>query len=372
MSGEEPRRELDQSKSPSREKEWVRISVEGALGRVSLNRPRALNALNYDMRAPLPDTLDNWARDPAIYASIIDSTSDRAFCAGGDLHELVRLDYREAIRQIAFEYTLNWQFECHPKPVLSLIDGLCMGSGVGLSIFNTHRIAGAGYKFAMPEVRIGFFPDVGATYFLSRLPDEIGLYLALTGDSISRGDAWHLGLATHCIDSSRFDEIRAALSEAEPVDPVLREFHEEPEPGDIVNRREIIRQVFSAGTVENIFVGLAQVRGSHQDWAEQTTRVLQKNSPTSVKVAFEQIRRGRMLSLKQGLQLEYRLAQHFLNAKDLYEGVRALLVEKDNATAWEPASYSQVTPKDIATCFELGVDEDLQLPDFYPSPGQIS
>ncbi|MEO0730664.1 MAG: enoyl-CoA hydratase/isomerase family protein, partial [Pseudomonadota bacterium] len=207
----------------------VRVDTRNAAAQITLTRPRALNALTDAMRAEISDALSGFARDPIIYALVIKSDCDRAFCAGGDVRELVELartDVAAAHASFGREYLMDWRLECFPKPTVSLINGFVAGSGVGLTAFGTHRVAGEDYAFAMPETAIGLFPDVGVSHALARLPHEIGTYLALTGVTIGRGDAIKLDLATHAIRSEDFATIEAALSEARPVDAVLHELAE--------------------------------------------------------------------------------------------------------------------------------------------------
>ena len=200
-------------------------AVEGAAGIVTLNRPRALNALTASMRARMAHAFATWARDPQVYAAVILSATDRAFCVGGDVREMVecgRSRPEEARRMMAAEYALNWQLDCFSKPTVALMDGVVMGSGVGVTLYGTHRVAGERYRFAMPETAIGLFPDDGVSWAFARLPDEIGMYLALTGRPIGRADAYRLGLVTHCIPGGRFAEIAEALRNADPVGPPAR------------------------------------------------------------------------------------------------------------------------------------------------------
>ncbi len=186
------------------------------------------------MRAEIAAAFAAWTRDPQVYAAVIVSATDRAFCAGGDVREMVEWGKsrpEDARRSLAAEYALNWQLDCFTKPTVSLIDGMVMGSGVGITLYGTHRVAGERYRFAMPETGIGLFPDDGVSWAFARMPDEIGMYLALTGRAIGRADAYRLGLVTHCMPAARFAEVRAAISDADPVDPVLDSRHEDPGPG---------------------------------------------------------------------------------------------------------------------------------------------
>ena len=185
------------------------------------------------MRAAIAEAVPRWGRDPQIYAVVIASASDRAFCAGGDIKETTqwgRSRKAEAVKSLAAEYSLNWLLECFTKPTVSLIDGVVIGSGVGISLYGTHRVAGERYRFAMPETGIGLFPDDGVSWAFARMPDEIGMYLALTGRAIGRADAYRLGLVTHCIPAARFGEIPAALAAADTVDPLLDDRHAGPRP----------------------------------------------------------------------------------------------------------------------------------------------
>lgn len=200
----------------------------GAAGFVLLNRPKALNALSHGMVRELARALDAWENDPAVTRIVVTASGEKAFCAGGDIRALH--DFGKAGRQdemLAFwreEYILNARIKAYPKPYISLIDGIVMGGGVGISLHGSHRVAGERYLFAMPEVGIGFFPDVGATFALPRLPDAAGVYLALTGDRVGQGDALALGLATHAAASARMGELAEALTGTAPVDEILAAF----------------------------------------------------------------------------------------------------------------------------------------------------
>ena len=209
----------------------IHVRRQGALVEFALNRPKVLNALNDGMRRVLAQDLPDIARNPDVYVVVLTSTAAKAFCAGGDVKAVLaeaRRDIKSAKAFFAAEYSLNWLLECFSKPTVSLADGLCMGSGVGLSVYNTHRVAAENYKFAMPETAIGLFPDVGAAHVLARLPWPLGLYLGLTGRAIDRADAYWLELVTHCIPADHFSGILAALSDAQPIDPLLDDPNKSP------------------------------------------------------------------------------------------------------------------------------------------------
>ncbi len=341
--------------------EELLIEANGSCALITLNRPRALNALNTAMRAKLAEAFPRFAREADTYCVVIQSASDRAFCAGGDVREIVgwgRDDRERARRAFKDEYALNWLHECFSKPTISLIDGAVMGSGVGITLFGTHRVAGERYRFAMPETAIGLFPDVGAAWALSRMPNAIGMYLGLTGRTIGAADAYALGLLTHCIPAARFDEIKKALADTWPVDTVLDERHVDPGPGELAPYASLIEKCFSADSVEEIIERLSAVTGSQSEWANAVVADLLSRSPTSLKITHRHIRDARALDLRQTLCVDYRLACRFLDAHDFYEGVRAVLIDKDGHPKWQPANISDVTANMVDDCFvPMGPDE---------------
>ena len=337
------------------------IDPQGSLAIITLNRPRALNALNMAMRAQLTQAYPRFARDPQIYAVTIQSACQKAFSAGGDVRELMKYkaEQREKARQaFAEEYSLNWLHECFSKPTISLINGPIMGSGVGITAYGTHRVAGEGYRFAMPETAIGLFPDVGTAYLLARFPNEIGMYLGLTGRAIGAADAYALGLLTHHIPAGRFEEIKTALIDTWPVDPLLDERHVDPGPRELEPYLSHIERCFSAPTVESIIERLGQVPSDTRDWAQGVIADLKSRSPLSLKVTYRHIRAARELDLRQTLQLDYRLACRLLEGHDFAEGVRAALIDKDGKPQWRPDRLEDVTPAMVDKVFaSMGADE---------------
>jgi enoyl-CoA hydratase/carnithine racemase len=328
--------------------------IEGAAGVITLSRPRALNALTAAMRATIGEAFAAWARDPQVYAAAIVSAADRAFCTGGDVRELAacgRRDVEAARQMLAAEYALNWQLDCFIKPTVSLIDGVVMGAGAGISLYGTHRVAGERYRFAMPETGIGFFPDDGVGWALARLPDEVGMYLALTGRSVGRADAYQLGLVTHCLPAGQFAEVLAALGGADPVDPVLDARHVDPGHAELEALRPAIARSFSGGSVEAIAAALEAERGAERVWAEGVLKDLAQRSPTSLKVTHRHVREARGLDLRACLAQDYRLACRFLLGHDFYEGVRAVLIDRDHAPRWEPARLDEVSDLKIEAYF---------------------
>lgn len=340
------------------------ISLNGCAAVVTLDRPRALNALTRAMRDRLAAAMPGFARDPQVYAVILKSMSDRAFCAGSDVREFIGLakaDRAEAARAFADEYRLNWLMECFSKPTIALIDGMVMGGGVGISGFGTHRVAGANYSWAMPETLIGFFPDVGAAFALSRL-GPIGRYLGLTGRSIKRADAFRLGLATHCIDAEHFARIERELAVANTVDPLLDSLHRDPGAGDLMRHEGAISAAFAADTVEEIVARLKSVEGEDHLWARDVAADLEARSPTALKVTLRHLHEAQALDIRQVLLADYRLACRFLMGHDFYEGVRAAILDKDRAPKWNPARLGDVSAADVARYFDAAAGAELALP----------
>lgn len=341
------------------------VGIEGAAGVVTLNRPAALNALTTPMRAAIAGAFSRWGRDPQVYAAVIASTSDRAFCAGGDVRDTTqkgRSRKDEAVRSLAEEYRLIWLLDCFSKPTVPLIDGIAMGSGVGISLYGTHRVAGERYRFGMPETGIGLFPDDGVCWAFARMPDAIGMYLALTGRAIGRADAFQLGLVTHCIAAARFAEVRGGLSAADPVDPLLDGLHEDPGPGELEALRDPIARCFSAETVEGIVERLRAERGAAASWAEGVVKDLSGRSPTSLKITHRLVRLARDFDLRETLRYDFRLACRCLDGHDFYEGVRAVLVDRDRAPKWRPERLEDVSEAMVDAYFASLGPDDLQLP----------
>src|SRR5262245_36247055 len=269
------------------------ISEQGAAGCVTLNRPQRRNALSTAMRAEFAAALPRWVRDPNIYAVVVAAAGQGPFCAGGDLRELAswgRTSKLKARASLAAEYALNWRLECFTKPTISLIDGLVVGSGVGITLYGTHRVAGANYRFAMPETQIGLFPDDGVCHAFARMPHHLGTYLALTGRAIGPADAYHLGLVTHVIAANEFAAIRAAIAEAEPVDAVLDGRHRSPGPGELQEVAPVVARCFGADTVEEIIARLDGEGGRQGGWGDAVARDLLRRSTTSLKSTLRNMR----------------------------------------------------------------------------------
>jgi enoyl-CoA hydratase len=336
-----------------------------ALQTFTLNRPLSLNALDNEMCRALSSAIPRVARNPDIYIVALVSSSPKAFCSGGDVLALsaaAKNDLATAKSYLRDEYSLNWLLECFSKPTVSLIDGLCMGSGAGLTAFNTHRVAGENYKWAMPETKLGLFPDVGIARVLAKMPWPVGLYLGLTGRSIGRADAQWLRLVTHCISSSHFEAILSGLADAQPVDPLLDGLNEKLEPGDVQKDLGHINEHFSEPTLDGIFRSLARADAKGSEWAKRTLAGLRRCSPISLAITLRHIQAALCFDIRQTLIQDYRLAVRCLENHDFHEGVRAILREKDGNPVWKPERYEDLVTDVIDEYFTPLPDGDLELP----------
>ncbi len=346
----------------------LRATKRGATRVITFDRPAARNALDVAATATLTDAMPGIARDADTYAIVMRSSRPGTFCAGGDVRELARLvaaDLAAARKALAAEYRLIWLMECLSKPVTSLIDGGVMGAGAGITLVNTHRVAAEGYWFAMPEVRLGLFPDDGVAHALARLPGATGEYLALTGRRLQRADAYALGLVTHCIDRDRFEEIEQRLADATPIDPLLDGLHRPPGAGELAAWQGWIDDCFSAATVEEIRARLAARAAGGSDagaWAAAALADLDLGSPLALKVALRHVRQSRALDLRQTLTIDYRLAARLVAAHDFREGVRAALVDRDHHPRWRPRTLAELSDALIDDLFKTSPDTWLSLP----------
>ncbi len=311
----------------------------GALGLLTLNRPQALNALTHGMITALASALGDWVTDNTIRCVAIRGEG-RAFCAGGDVRavrQAVLDGTDEGAALLRDEYRLNALIGSYPKPYVALLHGITMGGGAGVSVHGKYRLADPDLVFAMPETAIGFIPDVGASHFLSRLPDNFGLYLALTGVRIGAGDAG--GLLTHVVARENFDAVIEGLARGEAPGSLIVPLARKAVPGALAPHRRRIQTLFSAASVEAI---LERLDRDGSDFARDTAQTIRGMSPTSLKLTFALLREAATMDLKQCLALEYRLAQRVILSHDFCEGVRAALVDKDRAPQWKPASLAAV------------------------------
>jgi len=323
--------------------ETVIARVEGRVGRLTLNRPEALHALTTQMCSTCTTALQGWRDDAAVEAVLIDHSGARGFCAGGDIRMLAdsgAADGRLAREFFFIEYRLNHLLFTFPKPIVAFMDGITMGGGVGLSAPARFRIATERTTFAMPETGIGLFPDVGGGWFLPRLPGRIGLWLALTGARIKAADCLHAGLATHYAPSERLPALKAEISEnPSDIEALLAQSHVDPGPAPLLAHRAELDAAFGLGSVEAILAALE----AGSDWAQAQALALRTKSPQTLKVAFRQLALGAAApDFAANMELEYRIGARVVQRHDFLEGVRAVIVDKDNAPKWNPARLEDV------------------------------
>lgn len=343
--------------------EDVLFERRGRVGLITLNRPKALNALTLGMVDAMQAQLVAWRGDDAIELVVVRGAGERAFCAGGDiraLHDSGKAGTPYVIDFYEREYKLNTYIKRYPKPYIALINGIVMGGGVGVSVHGRQRVCGEGTVFAMPETGIGLFPDVGGTFFLPRLPGELGMYLGLTGTRLDVIDAKYAGIATHIVPAAQHEALIGALADAgESYERTLARFAVAPgNVSKMAGLQPLIDRHFAHGTVEAI---VASLESDAALFAVETLKALKTKSPTSLKVTFRQLREGRQRDFEECMQLEFRLTNRFMRGHDFYEGVRAVIVEKDNAPKWKPATLVEVRGEDVLAYFAALPRGDLVL-----------
>ncbi|MET0899987.1 MAG: enoyl-CoA hydratase/isomerase family protein [Mycobacterium sp.] len=336
--------------------------VDGGVGFVTLNRPKALNSLNQTMVDVLADVLEGWAADDTVSAVVIDGAGERGLCAGGDVVALRRSALEggaEARKFFYNEYSLNGQVGRFPKPYVALMDGIVMGGGVGVSAHGSVRVVTDTTKLAMPEVGIGFIPDVGGTFLLADTPGGLGLYAALTGSTLSGADAIVLGFADHFVPHDQLAEFKATIAES-GVTTALQRHSIEPPPSNLAAQQHWIDECFgSAGDPKPALDVVAALRGHDAEPARDAADVLAGRSPIAVAVTREAIRRAAdHETLEETLIQEYRVSCASLRSHDFVEGIRAQLVDKDRNPQWSPSSLAGVTQDDIDAYFQPA-DPDL-------------
>lgn len=341
--------------------ETVCAEVRSGVGILTLNRPAALNALTLDMVRFLALTLDQWAVDDAVKSIIIRGAGEKAFCAGGDIRAICEsfIAGNEEYLDFFFEeYRLDLKIHRYPKTTIALLNGFVMGGGMGLGQGCQIRIVTESSKLAMPEVGIGYFPDVGGSYFLSRLPGALGLYLGLTGVQVKAGDAIYCGLADLYIPDMDADVLIASVADLPAgsqttLHGALDALTKNPPESTLKRLRPAIDLHFSKEGIPEILDSLrAECRTEFRDWAEQTISIMDARSPIAMSVTYEQLRRGSRMSLEECLEMEFRMDQEWLPRGDLLEGVRALIVDKDKQPRWTPQTLAEVTVESVRSFFE--------------------
>lgn len=350
----------------------ITLEKQNRSGVITLNRSKALNALSQDMINQMEAFYVDCVEDPHIYGIVVKSNLDNAFSAGGDLRQTYSLlgqSVEEAARYFSDEYQHNWTLERFTKPTLPFLNGIVFGGGAGISLYGTHQIAGENFSFAMPETKIGMFPDIGSSFFLSRLPNAVGTYLALTGYSIGPSDAVKLGLVTHYIRSEHYDDIAAAMVEADPIDPILEDLNEDPGEGELASLTPWIEQCFSASTVEEILLNLENLPEDAIEWGAQTAADLRERSPLALKITHRNLTEaGGDKTLDETLKRDFRIVWRMLEHGEFKEGIRALIIDKDKKPNWAHADVSEISDEEVDAFFQSLGENELKLVDHAKSP----
>ncbi|MCP5002278.1 MAG: enoyl-CoA hydratase/isomerase family protein [Hyphomicrobiales bacterium] len=337
----------------------IAFEVRENAGIITLTRSKALNAINDKMVMAIDAALDAWQSDTQVKHIIIKGEG-RAFSAGGDLLELYDMAKSGHLHYDFFrdEYQLNACLGVYPKPIVALINGIIMGGGVGVAVHGKHRVMTENAVFAMPEVGIGFFPDVGGSHFLPRLPKNFGLYLALTGGRIRAGDALASGIATHAVKSDALDDLETALCRSDDAGAVLDEYDDRQSlPAGKLDHDEIER-LFSGGSVKEILADLERAQAD-SELARSALEAMRTKSPTSMSVAFRQLQEGIDLDLAECMRMEFRILVRMLRGHEFTEGIRAVIVDKSNNPVWHPPTLEEVSAADVDAYFKPLGDEDL-------------
>jgi len=327
--------------------------IDGPVGRIRLNRPKALHALTHAMCDGVLDALEAWRSDPAVEVVTIDHAEGRGFCAGGDIRMLAESGATDGVAARAFfhaEYRMNHRLFTYAKATVAFMDGITMGGGVGIALPCRFRVATENTKFAMPETGIGLFPDVGGGWYLSRLPGRIGQYLALTGHRLDGAECLALGLATHYLPSAAMDAAKAGLVKTpQDIAGVLDPLAAAPPAARILDDKPVIDRLFASDVLEDIYAALEADGG---EWATATLATLKTKSPQTMKVSLRLLAEGAtMASFADEMRQEYAVGAHVVQRHDFIEGVRAVIVDKDNAPRWDPATPEGVTDHVIDQIF---------------------
>jgi enoyl-CoA hydratase len=345
------------------------IEQRGGLVVVTLNRPRALNALSFDMCRAIHEGLAAWQADPTVHAVLIKGKGERAFCAGGDIRwlydVLISEGHEPALAFYALEYPMNARLHHFSKPYIALLDGITMGGGVGVSVHGSHRIVTERTVFAMPETGIGFFPDVGATYVLPRLRGALGMYLGLTGSRLTAADCVWTGIGSCYVPSKDLDDLEARLAATdfaidahERVQSVLDDLGADPGPPPLAEQMGRIDACYGRSDLGAVLHALG---AEETGWGQMQLEQLSTKSPTSLAVTFRQLQEGAALGFDDAMRLEYRLVPRFLAGHDFREGIRALIVDKDGRPEWRPHRLQDVSAADVDAYFRPLPGGDLPL-----------
>ncbi len=328
---------------------------DGPLGRMRLNRPAALNALTHAMVLEMEKALISWRVDSDVKAVVVDATGDRAFCAGGDIQDLYFTGLKDPEPGRLFwrdEYRFNAMIASYPKPYIALMNGITMGGGVGVSAHGSHRVVTEKTMLAMPETSIGFIPDVGGTYLLSRSPGETGLYLGLSGARMNAADAIFAGFADSYVRSDNLPKLIETLGEGEEADAAIADYSENAGEGALAALQDKITRVFSAPDVLGCVQRLDEMAAGGDEWAGKTLTMIRRNSPLAVAATFAAVHKARNLpALEDCLELEYNYAHRALTGHEFLEGIRAMVIDKDRKPDWRPATLEELNAESVEDAF---------------------
>lgn len=349
--------------------EEVVVERLGRAGVLTLNRPKSINALTPGMVGILAAALEAWRSDDEVTTVIIRGAGERGLCAGGDIVALYT-DAKDGdgLASASFwrdEYALNATIDSYPKPIVAIQDGIVLGGGIGVSAHASHRVVTERSRLGFPEVTIGFVPDVGATWLLSRAPGELGTRLALSAEQVQAADAITVGFSDSFVPSRSLPDLYLAL-ETESANAALARFACTPPAGTLEQARDWIDEAFSADTISEI---VERLRISSSDDAHVLAEVIEAKSPTALAVTLSSLRKARSATnLRQALITEFRVSRHATTTPDFVEGIRAQVIDKDRSPRWNPSTVAQVTDGDVAAFFEPPSDGDLS----FPSPPEES
>jgi len=348
------------------ESDEIVLETAGRAGLITLNRPKALNALTHAMVNAMAEALAAWADDPAVERVVIRGAGERAFCAGGDIRAVYEMGRAGNPHRHDFfrdEYTLNTAIKRYPKPYVAIVDGITMGGGVGVSAHGSHIVAGEKLMFSMPETGIGFFPDVGASALLPTMPGRTGLYAALSAARLDLADCVWAGLVTHPAPSDALAEALDRALNAANLDASLGEIVAKPAASRLAADQARIDRAFAGSDVGEILRNLDTAPEPDAEWATALAKTIRQKSPTSLEIAFHELKRAAGRSFEDCMRMEFRILSRVLDGHDFYEGVRALIIDKDNRPRWDPPSLEQIDITEIEAHFASPAGGDLVLPD---------
>ncbi len=337
---------------------------KGNVGLIRLNRPGAIHALNTAMCATMLEQLEAWRVDIDIEAVLIDHAEGRGFCAGGDIRMLAESGAKDGVDARLFfhtEYRMNHKLFTYVKPIVAFMDGITMGGGVGISLPSRYRVATENTRLAMPETGIGLFPDVGGGWYLSRLAGRMGRFLALTGHRLDGAECLALGLATHYLPAAALDDAKSRIiADPRAIDSILTELSVSPPEARIIAHQADIDRLFASDKLEEVFTALAEDDG---DWAQAQLKLLRTKSPQTMKVSLRLLHEGGLMhDFADEMRQEYAVGAHVVQRHDFLEGVRAVIIDKDNAPQWDPATPEGVTPHVIDQIFAPLSDDEAWTP----------